>query len=129
MPLGRPSDYTPQLATAICARIAGGESLKRVCSAEEMPDRTSVYDWLNKYPDFANMYARAKEDSADVDADDIKDISDDLTEDPQSRKVRIDARKWIASKLKPKKYGDRIDATVAHTGGLTITIAPTDSDL
>lgn len=74
-----------------------------------MPERSTVYLWLLKHKEFSDMYARAKEDSADVDADDIKEIADDLTEDPQSRRVRIDARKWIASKLKPKKYGDKLE--------------------
>jgi hypothetical protein len=41
----------------------------------------------------------------------IISIADDPTDDYNSRRVRVDARKWSASKLMPKKYGDRIEQT------------------
>lgn len=119
MPAGRPSEYSQETAVLICARIAGGESLKSVCADESMPGRSSVYEWFISHPEFSDMYARAKEDSADVDAEEIKEIADDVTADPNCRRVRIDARKWTASKLKPKKYGERIE----HTGEVTLSLS------
>lgn len=138
MPLGRPSDYTPQLATAICARIADGESLRSVCRDEAMPDKSTVFDWLRIHPEFADQYARAKEESADTHADDILEIADDGTNDWMERqdaegrkfydlngeniqrsKLRVDTRKWIASKLKAKKYGERIE----HAGEVTLSLS------
>jgi hypothetical protein len=74
------------------------------------------------------MYARAKEDSADVNADEIREISDNLDEDPNSRRVRIDARKWIAAKLKPRKYGDKIEIGGTLTLGQLLAAVPTVAD-
>lgn len=74
-----------------------------------MPCVKTVYLWLGAHPEFLQQYTRAREDQADTHADEIIDISDNYDEDPNSRRVRIDARKWVASKLKPKKYGERID--------------------
>ena len=39
-------------------------------------------------------------------------IADDLTEDPNSRRVRIETRKWLLSRLRPDKYGDRTQVDV-----------------
>lgn len=53
-------------------------------------------------------------------AEEILAISDDPNEDPQSRRVRVDARKWLMSKWAPKKYGDKLE--VEQTGDQTIQI-------
>jgi hypothetical protein len=37
-------------------------------------------------------------------------------------RLRIDTRKWIASKLKPKKYGDKIEQEIKGEMGLTVQI-------
>jgi len=121
--MGRPSDYTDDIAIEICFRIVNGESLNRICKDDHMPNVATVYRWLQKLEDFRNMYARAKEDQADTLADEIQDIADEkpmmtvVTDDESIEKLdpvginrnrlRIDARKWIAAKLKPRKYGDR----------------------
>lgn len=96
-----------------------------------MPCMLSVYRWLFKYPEFSKNYTKAREDQAETLADDIVEISDNGTNDwmeinnpdnPGYRvngeaiarsRLRVDARKWIASKLKPKKYGERQE--VEHT--------------
>jgi hypothetical protein len=44
-------------------------------------------------------------------AEDIIDISDDKLGDPQRDRLRVDARKWLLSKMLPKKYGDKLDVT------------------
>lgn len=109
--MGRPSIYTPEIAAAICDEIAGGRSLRSICADEAMPSYSAVNSWLNKDLEFQQQYARAREDQADHYADEIIEIAD--SEAPaDDRRVKIDARKWIASKLKAKAYGDK----VAHTG-------------
>jgi len=123
---GRPTKYSLQIALEICERIADGESLKSICSDERMPKKTAVYEWLLRYKEFSEIYARAREDQADTLADEIHAISDEkperIVDDKgktrydsafvQWQKNRVDARKWVAAKLKPKKYSDRI----AHVG-------------
>jgi hypothetical protein len=121
--IGRPTLFTEEMADEICSRIVQGESLNRICKDDHMPEVRSVYRWLRSNDAFCQLYARAKEDQADTLADEIQDISDErpmltiMTDDETVEKLdpvginrnrlRVDARKWIASKLKPKKYGDR----------------------
>jgi hypothetical protein len=121
--VGRPSLFTEDIADEICSRIVQGESLNKICKDAHMPEVRSVYRWLRSNDSFCQLYVRAKEDQADTLADEIQDISDErpmltiMTDDETIEKLdpvginrnrlRVDARKWIASKLKPKKYGDR----------------------
>lgn len=129
--IGRPSSFTQHVADVICTRIAEGDSLRKICEDEDMPDRVTIYRWLAAYPEFCNQYTRAREDQADTLADEIIAIADEQPEVIavtnkngeliehkldgaflQWQKNRMDARKWTAMKLKPKKYGDR----VVHAG-------------
>lgn len=105
---GRPSKYSKQLAAKICAQLAMGKSLRTVCKADDMPHMATVFRWIADNDEFCDQYARAKEESADALVEEMLDIADDQNEHPQSRRVRIDTRKWISSKLKPKKYGDKL---------------------
>jgi hypothetical protein len=93
-----------------------------------LPAQSTVYEWLLRHPSFAEQYARAREEQADTLADEIVQIADERPElSPlidkktgevlsmdlssayiQWQKNRIEARKWTAMKLKPKKYGDRV---------------------
>lgn len=106
--------YSDDIFYSILDQVADGKSLKWVCSQRGMPDKASFYRWLDKDLLLCDKYARAKEDSSDALADDIQDISDKVLNkeyDAQNARVAIDAKKWIASKLKPKKYGDKLDMT------------------
>lgn len=126
--MGRPSDYSPEIADIICERIADGVSLREICRTEAMPSKAAVFRWLAAHADFRDQYARAREAQADALADELLDIADDGDNDWMERKgedgqslgwrengeaiqrsrLRVDTRKWIASKLKPKKYGDKL---------------------
>lgn len=102
---GRPSSYTPEVAKRICDHIASGgyaTELKRF----GLPSEATVCEWQIKYPEFAELYARAREQRAETFAAQIVEIAD-TEEDPNRARVRIDARKWIASKLFPRMYGER----------------------
>ena len=119
--LGRPSSYNKDTAAEICARLVNGESLRSVCRDPHMPDVKTVYLWMAQNEEFLQQYTQAKEDQADTLQEDILDIADTLPEQVVDDKgiarvdaayvnwmrLRVDSRKWIASKLKPKKYGDR----------------------
>lgn len=120
--LGRPSDYTQELADLICERIAThGIGLKKLCEMyDDMPEKITIRRWCLKYPQFRSQYAHAKSLQIETLIDEIIDIADDstgdtiITEQGKSvcnnefiarSKVRIDTRKWLASKLAPKIYG------------------------
>ena len=110
MTLGRPSEYTEEIVDILCSRIATGESLRKVCKSDDMPDISTIYNWFPKYPYLLEQYALAKEDSADADADKLDQIAEGVLVgeyDPASARVAADIIKWSAGKKRPKKYGDR----------------------
>ena len=110
---GRPTLFSDEMCDTICTRLIEGESLRAICRDAEMPSISSVMKWLRENENFSQQYARAKEDQADTLADELIAIADE-TKDPAKARLQIDARKWAASKLKPKKYGDKV--TQEHTG-------------
>lgn len=124
---------------AICERIANGESLRAICDDEGMPAKSTVCLWLIEDKAFSDQYARAREAQADALFDDILSIADDGANDWMERKnadganigwmengealrrsqLRIEARKWMAGKLQPKKYSDKLQVDQTVTGELT----------
>jgi transposase len=114
---GRPSLYTQKLAEEICARLADGESLRAICRDDHMPDRSTVLRWEDAHEDFAAKCARARNWQADHEFDRMHEIECGVLDgsiDPQSARVVLSSKQWRASKLAPKKYGDRV--TNAHVG-------------
>lgn len=106
--MGRPSLFTPDVADEICARVMCGEGIAAICRDSRMPGERTVYSWLENNQEFQQRYARAREIQAEHYADEVIEISD-TEEDPHRARVRCDSRKWAASKLAPKKYGDRLE--------------------
>jgi hypothetical protein len=129
--VGRPSTYSPEVTARICAQIADGKSLRSIARMEGIPSLTTIFEWLGSKPEFAEQYARAKDAQADAMSEDILEIADELpsmtekgidSADVANRRLRIDTRKWLASKLKPKKYGDKIEQEIKGEVGLTVQI-------
>lgn len=134
-PLGRPSVFSQDIADQICERLAGGESLRAICRDEGMPSEMSVRRWArDDVHGFASQYATARDLGAECLADEILEIADDASSDftagengpavdhehiARSR-LRVDTRKWLLSKVLPKRYGDRLD--VAHTGAVSFLL-------
>lgn len=108
---GRPSLYSAELAEIILERLAAGESMVQVCSDEEMPGLRTVMRWAADHPSFGTEYAQAREAQAEVMDDKILTAADAASTDPQAARVKIEAYKWRAAKLAPKRYGDKIDVT------------------
>ena len=105
---GRPSSYTEEMAERICERIAGGETLLKICEDVEMPSRRTVSLWVLKHPDFHAQYALARAMQADHEFDEIKQIADDAGKEVDERRVMIDSRKWRAERLNPRAYGSKV---------------------
>jgi len=96
---------TQDMKDNICAKISNGLSLRKICARKTMPCTDTVRKTLLRDKDFVAQYARARDEQADYYADEIVEIAD-TTKDPAKARLQIDSRKWIASKLKAKKYGD-----------------------
>lgn len=127
--MARPTKYSDALADKICDIIAtSNKGLSAICEDESFPSRSTIHQWIKDNEKFSDKYARAKEDQADFLAEEIIKIADTenktevefigsegssttIHDNVQRSRLQIDARKWIASKLKPKKYGDKIDVT------------------
>ena len=144
---GRPKIVlTQEIADRICEKIATSDKgLTHILNADDsLPGMFTVYKWLREYEWFSKQYARAREDQADFMADQIIDISDDSTNDTlyddegnerinqewvQRSRLRIDARKWKASKLAPKKYGDKIDLTSGDAPiSLSVSVSSSETE-
>jgi hypothetical protein len=123
---GRPSSFTQKAADQICERLGIGESLRSICRDNAMPSISTVCKWLRDFPEFSQQYARAREVQADTLVDEILDIADDGSNDWMERRegentgwkengealrrsqLRIDARRRLAGKMRPKKHGDKV---------------------
>jgi len=139
---GRPQVYTDELARRICGHIADGKSLRTIEKLPGMPTRHTVRKWLDETqkttfrPSFLVQYARARQEAADTLAAECLLIADDNSRDVktmvnekgetvtlvdhdnvQRARLRFDARRWYASKLNPKKYGDKIAQEVTGSDG------------
>jgi hypothetical protein len=130
--------YTPELAAEICERLAEGQSLREICRSPHIPvAEKTVRNWaLTDREGFAAQYARARELLHAHWADEIIDIADDGVNDFMERRLkdgtlqtkpayeviqrsalRVDARKWLLSKLHPEQYGERKTTTLTGPGG------------
>jgi len=110
------STYSEEMVEKICNLIADGHALHQISDIEGMPKKTAIYSWLEKYPTFAEKYTRAREKQADLFAAQIVTIADNAT-DANLARLQMDARKWAASKMAPKKYGDRTMTEVTGADG------------
>ena len=128
--------HSPKKMDDICNRLAEGESLVDICKSDGMPRQSTVFRWLASDAEFREKYARAREVQADTIFDEILSIADDARNDwmekngeesvgwamngehVQRSRLRIDARKWMAGKLRPKVYGDKQE--VEHVGEVTM---------
>mgnify|MGYP001052966149 CR=1 FL=1 len=104
---GRPSTYTQEIAARICEEIASGKSLKKVCALNGMPAMSTVFLWIARHKEFSENYARAQADRVVAWSEEIVDIADNSKADTNRAKLRVDTRRWLMSKMDPKKYGDR----------------------
>lgn len=140
--------YSDEIADLICDALADARSLRSICLDDGMPSQSTVFRWLadDRYASFRERYARAREAQADAIFDEILDIADDGTNDwverrredgsvdtvldhehVQRSKLRIEARRWMAGKLRPKVYGDKIEHE--HSGNIAITVSDEDAGL
>jgi hypothetical protein len=117
--------FDQDVADHICEAIASGRGLiSFLRESEDLPSYPTVMRWVRDQPEFADQYARAREDMADNDADKIADVAQAVVDgniDPAAARVAIDAYKWSAGKRRPKRYGDNQRLEVENTGTVQVT--------
>jgi len=135
--IGRPTIFTDELGEEICRRMEEGTTLFQICLADDMPARTSVYDWRDKFPAFADRFTRARVRQMHSWADETVHIADDGTTDyitkkgrngqeyeafdsehVQRSKLRVDTRLRLMAVIAPHVYGEKV--SIEHTGDITV---------
>ena len=137
---GRPSSYTPEIASEICLMLSEGKSLRSICRKASFPTESTVREWaLDNVNGFSAHYARAREIGYSRLAEEILTIADTpklgkkikKTDDGEEtvigdmvehRKLQIDARKWMLSKMLPKVYGDKLSLEGGGEGGALMVV-------
>lgn len=130
-PVGRPKKYTPELADTIYERMIGGEHIVQICQDEDMPGRSTVYRWMDDYPEFGTRIARAREGLADHLAWQILDMASKSTnETANADRVKLAAWQWHAARLSPKRYSEKIisEITGANGGAVQVESKSVDTD-
>jgi terminase small subunit-like protein len=116
--MGRPSIYDEGLGEAICDALADGMSLNEICKVEGMPNRRTVQRWADSDAVFAAKCERAREAHADHVNDRMASIENDVLSGvtpPDAARVAISSMQWRASKMAPKRYGDKLDTSGTQT--------------
>lgn len=118
---GRFPIRSAKLASNVCLAISEGISLNRFCRHSNL-SRGFIENWLRSDSAFQSQYARAREIMANRYADDIVDLSDSATPgNAHVVRLQVDTRRWVASKLLPKVYGDRLpDLNVNTTTNVVV---------
>lgn len=129
-PVGRPTDYSDEIVEKLCLLLSEGKSLKSICDNDEtMPDKSTIFRWLYKYPEFRDKYAYAKEIGCYAVEEEAIEIADDGRNDWMGRldkdevpigwqlngehvqrsRLRVDTRKWFMERIAAKRYGTKVD--------------------
>lgn len=120
---GRPTLYSKKLADEICTKLAEGKSMRSVCREEKMPEMETVWRWLREKQDFNEQYVRATQERTEAQNELLLELGDQAIALSQSVdfkasnavvsavKLKADNLRWSMSKMKPKKYGDKVDLT------------------
>jgi hypothetical protein len=123
--MARPTKYTEKLEQRMLEEIASGRSVISLCREEDWtPNADTWYRWMYKVDGLSDRYTRAKSISSEYHADQILAIADEADNQTfQVARLQIDARKWVASKLVPNKYGEK--SQIDHTSSDDSMKAPT----
>lgn len=111
------------MANALFLRMLDGESLRKICDSPDMPSVAVIFKWLTDgaHPEFVEQYARTREAQGHLYADETREIVDSEPDAARAR-VRFDQRRWHASKLAPKVYGDKIEQRLTGANGESLPV-------
>lgn len=128
---GEPLKYNETVAARICELMSEGLSIQAIVRDyhhEGIPQAIStIYRWIATEPGFSEIYTQARLDQQQFYIDQMIDIADG-DEPSDQKRVRLDARKWLASKLLPNQYGDRVRAEVTGADGGPVQVQATVVD-
>jgi len=119
-------EFSQEIADRLCAAYAHdtSKSIQTILeSSDEFPSYTVIARWRRENPEFEKQYARAREDRAELFAEQIIEIADSVRDETESAPVQaarlmVDSRRWLASKLLAPIYGDKVETV--NTSKVTI---------
>lgn len=132
-----PTKYSKAIADEIALRLAEGESLLEISKSEHLPAKSAITRWaLDPKHEFFEIYKAARRIQAEGFVDEVISIADDSSKDLikyedhngemqekvntevlNRSRLRVDTRKWVACKILPKIYGDKIHQEISGPGG------------
>ena len=103
------STYTKEKADRICDLVIDNFTMRQIGEFEDLPSTKVIFEWLNKYEEFREQYARAREIQAELNFDELHTLANSTDrENFQARRLQVDTMKWRISKTLPKKYGEKM---------------------
>lgn len=130
-----------EILNGMFEKMAAGSSVRELCKLDpKLPHRTTLYRWIADNEEWQKSYETARQMLCDYWADEILELADDSSNDiiegakgptgnvaaVQRSRLQVDSRKWLMSKLYPKKYGERITQEISGPDGLPINHRPVD---
>lgn len=115
-----PVYYSPDLARRICDAIADGQALTRIAEGPGMPERTTIYHWLQDHPEFRSAFALARELSAYTLEEEaiaaVRKINLDptfqTTQGVRAAEVLANQLRWSSAKRNANAFGDTQKASL-----------------
>lgn len=107
MNIGRPSDYTQELAERICEWLSEGKSLRSFCRQDDTPHVSTVMRWIVTNETFREQYVQAREAAGYAHGDGVIEVVELLRGgdiDPQTAKAMMDGLKWSAERMAPRAH-------------------------
>lgn len=133
--MAKPAKYDDKIGARICTFIAEHKTLREALKQKDMPSEATAYRWLAEHQSFREMYARAREQGDELDAERMREIAFDMAIPPDQKRVMIDVLKWQMARRTPKKWGDKVQLADADGGNLPapppfyiMPVAPTARD-
>jgi hypothetical protein len=140
-PPQRPTVYSFKLSEGICERITQGQTTSEVTRDPTMPTWGVLARWRREHEDFNRRYTIARQSCCELWADEIIEIADDATNDYVTRvtangrtmrvfdreafersRLRVDSRKWTASKVLRHVYGDKSEVELRTPDGINVKV-------
>lgn len=142
--MGAVTTFDIDIAEEILERLRAGDSLRKACltvqaahTSPPSPEGTTVLDarcpspqtvlrWANDrdgvpaHAGFAEQYAQARATGWHLIGEEIVDIADDRTIPPEDKRLMVDARKWLAGKMLPRVFGEKLQ--LQHEGEIGLRV-------
>ena len=114
------SDNKQEICAKVLEGMRGGMSAFKATAAAGVSNSTFA-TWVTEDAELAENYARAREDMIERMAQEVLDLSDKEVPETgdgrkdwqaiQKHKLQVDTRKWLLSKLAPRKYGEKLEVS------------------